>query len=105
MKICCVQKVKKKLWKTAEEPLEGLLTQIAPSHASVRREIMIGLAQCRFHLNRDHVLIQEAIDVRQLFVCCFPAHSSSGGRKHVYSEFENDVNDMFPGAGGVRSRV
>ena len=70
-----MQKVSKKLWKSAEEPVESLLKQIAPSHKNIRRELMIALAQARFSLNRAPESIQEAVDVRaqafaQMFSCC-----------------------------------
>ena len=68
-----MQKVQKQLWKSAEEPLETILGQVVPSHVSIRREIMIALAQCRYHLNRDPESIQEAVDVRlpnRIFLFC-----------------------------------
>jgi hypothetical protein len=58
-----MQKVQKKLWKSAEEPLEALLMEIAPSHKKIRRELMIALAQSRYHLNRSPEKVTEAVDV------------------------------------------
>lgn len=85
-----MQKVQKELWKSAEEPLEALLTQLAPSHASIRRELMIALAQTRYRLNRDPASIQEAVDVRFLCSVCCNASSSCHDVLHaiVFSLFQ-----------------
>jgi hypothetical protein len=66
---CHLQKVQKQLWKSAEGPLEALLTEIAPSHKTIRREILIGLAQSRYHLNREPEKITEAVEVCLLPQC------------------------------------
>jgi hypothetical protein len=61
--------VKKRSWKSAEDPLEQLLSQLAPSHKTIRRELMIAIAQARFHLNRASESVLEAVEVRPKCNC------------------------------------